>query len=34
MQLTGKGEWSEVTEVTFGSNPPHRSVEMLLQHQP
>jgi hypothetical protein len=32
MQLTGKGEWSEVTEVTVGSNPPHRSVEMLLQH--
>jgi hypothetical protein len=34
MQLTGKGEWREVTEVTFGSNPPHRSLEMLLQHQP
>jgi hypothetical protein len=34
MQLTGKGEWSEVTEVTVGSNPPHRSVEMLLQHRP
>jgi hypothetical protein len=30
--LTGKGEWSESTEVTVGSNPPHRSVEMLLQH--
>jgi hypothetical protein len=34
MHLTGKGEWNEVTEVTVGSNPPHRSVEMLLQHQP
>ncbi len=34
MHLTGKGEWEEVTEVTVGSNPPHRSVEMLLQHQP
>jgi hypothetical protein len=34
MKLTGKGEWSEVTEVTIGSNPPVRSVEMLLQHQP
>ena len=34
MQLTGKGEWNELTEVTVGSNPPHRSVEMLLQHQP
>ncbi len=34
MHLTEKGEWSEVTDVTVGSNPPHRSVEMLLQHQP
>lgn len=34
MQLTGKGEWNEVTEVTVANNPPHRAVEMLLQHQP
>lgn len=34
MHLTGKGDWDEVTEVTFGSNPPHRSVEMLLQRLP
>ncbi|MGA2652006.1 MAG: hypothetical protein ABSF28_15850 [Terracidiphilus sp.] len=34
MQLTKKGEWSEVTEVTVGNNPPNRSVDMLLQHQP
>jgi hypothetical protein len=34
MHLTDKGEWSEVTDVTVGSNPPHRSMEMLLQHQP
>jgi len=34
MHLTGRGEWHEVTEVTVGSNPPHRSVEMELQHQP
>lgn len=33
MHLTAKGEWSEVTEATVGSNPPHRSVEILLQHQ-
>lgn len=33
MHLTSKGEWQEATEVMFGSNPPHRSVEMLLQHQ-
>jgi hypothetical protein len=32
--LTDKGEWDEVTEVTVGSNPPHRSVDMQLQHQP
>ena len=34
MHLTEKGKWSEATEVTFGGNPPHRSVEMLLQRQP
>jgi hypothetical protein len=34
MHLSGKGEWDEVTEVTVGSNPPQRSVDMQLQHQP
>lgn len=34
MHLTSKGEWQENTDVTFGSTPPHHSVEMLLQHQP
>ena len=34
MHLTAKGEWNEVTEVTVGSNPPHRSMDMLLQHLP
>jgi len=34
MHLTRKGEWGEVTEVTVGGHPPHRSVEMLLRHQP
>ncbi len=33
MKLTEKGEWSEVTEATVGSNPPRRSVEMLLQRE-
>jgi hypothetical protein len=33
MHLTGKGEWYEVTDVTVGSNPAHRSVDMLLQHR-
>src|SRR5215469_6404219 len=34
MHLTSKGEWQEVTEVTVENNPPRRSVDMLLQHQP
>ncbi len=34
MHLTSKGEWNEVTDATFGSGPPHRSVDMLLQHLP
>jgi hypothetical protein len=33
MQLTAKGEWQESTDVAFGTAPPHRSVEMLLQHR-
>lgn len=33
MHLTAKGEWQESTDVTFGNNPPHRSVEMLLEYQ-
>jgi len=32
MHLTDKGEWAEVTEVTVGSNPANRSVDMLLKH--
>jgi hypothetical protein len=31
MHLDGKGEWAEITETTLGSNPPMRSVDMLLQ---
>jgi len=34
MHLTEKSEWDEVTEATVGNNPPHRSVEMQLRHQP
>jgi len=34
MHLTDKGEWSEVVEAAIGGNPPHRSVDMLLQHTP
>lgn len=33
MHLTNKGEWQESTEVAFGNSPPHRSAEMLLEHQ-
>jgi hypothetical protein len=34
MHLTDKGEWAETTDATVGNNPPHRGVDMLLQHQP
>ena len=34
MHLTSTGEWQEITEMKVGNNPPQRSVEMLLQHQP
>ena len=34
MHLTGEGKWSETTDVTFGTNPPMHSVDMLLTHQP
>ena len=33
MHLTSNGEWQETSDVTFGDNPPHRSVDMLLQRQ-
>ncbi len=33
MHLTARGEWQETTEVTFGSNPPLHSVDMLLEKQ-
>jgi len=33
MRLTAKGEWKETTDVTFGNNPPRRSVEMLLARE-
>ena len=33
MRMTAKGEWQETTTVTFGSNPPRPSVEMLLAHE-
>jgi len=34
MHLNGKGAWDEVTDVIVGGNPPHRSLDMLLQRQP
>jgi hypothetical protein len=33
MQLNEKGEWTEVTETTYGSTPPRKSVEMRLRKQ-
>jgi hypothetical protein len=34
MHLTDKGVWSEITDATVRSYPPHRSVDLLLQLQP
>jgi hypothetical protein len=34
MNVNEKGEWVEVTEASFGSTPPRKSVEMLLQRLP
>jgi hypothetical protein len=34
MRLGEKGEWVEITETTFGSAPPRKSVEMTLRRQP
>jgi protocatechuate 3,4-dioxygenase beta subunit len=33
MKVDEKGEWSEVTESTYGNTPPRRSVEMQLKRQ-
>ena len=33
MHLMAKGEWSEVTEATVGTNPPMHAVDMLLVRQ-
>ena len=33
MHLTAKGEWSEVTEATMGTNPPMHAVDMMLVKQ-
>lgn len=34
MHLTDIDGWKELTEVAVNGNPPHRSMEMLLRHQP
>jgi len=33
MHLTAKGEWSELTVATVGTNPPMHAVDMLLVKQ-
>jgi hypothetical protein len=33
MHLTHAGEWQETTDVTMGSGPPRRSMDMLLQRR-
>jgi hypothetical protein len=34
MNLTPKGEWHEITEITSGNNPPRKTLEMTLKHTP
>lgn len=34
MHLTGKGQWQETSEVTFGDHPAQKSVDMLLDRLP
>lgn len=34
MHLTARGEWAETSDVRYGATPPHKSVEILLIHQP
>src|SRR5215472_7259785 len=33
MRLTPQGQWQETTEVSMGSSPPRRSVDMLLDRK-
>jgi len=33
MRLNEKGEWYETTEVTFGTNPPRRTLEMTVRRE-
>jgi hypothetical protein len=33
MHLTDQGQWNEVTDVTMGDNPAHRSMEMTLRKE-
>jgi hypothetical protein len=33
MKLSNDGDWIETTEVTMGSSPPRRTVEMKLRRQ-
>ena len=34
MNLTPKGEWHEITEITSGNNPPRKTLDMTLKHVP
>src|SRR5215471_17045226 len=34
MDLTAKGEWHEITEVTSGGSPPRKTLDMTLKHLP
>ena len=34
MKLTDKGEWNEITELTVGSSPPRKTLDMTLKRLP
>ncbi len=34
MHLNAAGQWQETTDVTFGTAPPRKSMEMLLDRKP
>jgi hypothetical protein len=33
MRISGKGEWTELTEITIGSQPPRKYIELTVSAQ-
>src|SRR5262245_23594227 len=34
MRINEKGEWTEITEFTIGTQPPRKMMEIVVQRQP